>query len=76
MKTDKTFKSHFQGLRKSLGKTQKEVCKSVGISDMCYKQYEYGQRFPNVRTAMKIARVLEVSVEDIWGPKHLSSDYQ
>lgn len=43
---------------------------------MCYKQYEYGQRFPNVRIAMKIARVLEVSVEDIWGPKHLSSDYQ
>ena len=71
METNKTFKSHIQGLRKSVGKTQREVFQPIGISNVCYKKYEYGQRIPNAIVAIKIANALETTVENIWGGKNM-----
>ena len=49
------------------GKTQAEVAKAVGINEQVYQRYEYGTSTPNVRTAILIARVLDSTVEDIFG---------
>ena len=67
MEVKQDFKSFIQNLRNSLGKTQKEIYQNVGISRKCYRQYEYGQRVPNAKVAVKIAHALETTVEDIWG---------
>lgn len=67
MEANQDFKRFIQGLRKSLNKTQKEISQSISISCRSYKQYEYGQRVPNAKVAVKIAHALETTVEDIWG---------
>lgn len=66
-----TFKRHIQGLRCSVKKTQREVATSVGITEVCYQQYEYGKRIPNATVAIKIANALETTVENIWGGKNM-----
>lgn len=68
---ENSFKKHIQKIRCSVDKTQKEVAKSVGITEVCYQQYEYGKRIPSATVAIRIADVLETTVEDIWGAKRL-----
>lgn len=53
--------------RKLSGKTQAQVAKEVGISEVGYKSHEHGIRIPNVITANKIARVFKTTTEKLWG---------
>ena len=53
--------------REKSGKTQKQVAEEVGVSERLYQDYEYDKRCPNVRTAIRIARALESSVEELFG---------
>lgn len=46
--------------------TQAEVAEAVGIAESAYQRYEYG-RLPTVITAIKIARALKSTVEELWG---------
>ena len=67
MRTDKKLKLLMQGLRQQLKLPQKEIAAQSGISLMSYKRYEYGDRVPDARTAIRIARTLGTTVEALWG---------
>lgn len=64
-----SFTKHIQKIRHSADKTQKEVAKAAGITEVCYQQYEYGNRIPSATVAIRIADALETTVEKIWGVK-------
>lgn len=53
--------------RELSGKTQAQVAKEVGIKEQVYQRYEYGQIEPGARMAILIARVLNSTVEVLWG---------
>ena len=53
--------------RERSGKTQKQVAEEVEIPEQVYQRYEYDKRCPNVRTAIRIAKALGVSVEELFG---------
>ncbi len=46
--------------------TQADVAKAANISLMSYKRYEYGNRKPDVITAIHIAKALHTTVEQLW----------
>ena len=53
--------------REASGKTQAMVAKEVGIAESVYQRYEYDQNEPGVRTAIRIARALDSTVEELFG---------
>ena len=53
--------------RESVGKTQKQVAEEVGIGERLYQEYEYDTRCPNARTAIRIAKALGSTVEELFG---------
>ena len=55
-----------QAAREQSGKTQAQVAKEVGITEVAYQRYEYDKREPGVRTAIRIARVLNSNVDDLF----------
>ncbi len=52
--------------RETIKKTQSQVAKDSGITERAYQNYEYGKREPGVQTAIRIARVLNSSVEKLF----------
>ena len=52
--------------RQRAGITQKELADHIGIAEVSYQRIEYGQR-PSLRTAIRIARALDTTVETLWG---------
>ncbi len=65
MKNKKDTNS-LQKLRQQAGFSQEEFARKVGISTMSCKRYEYGDRVPDVRTAIRIAKVLGTTVEKLF----------
>ena len=53
--------------REMSGKTQAQVAKEAGVSGVSYQLYEYDKREPGVRTAIRIARALDSTVEALFG---------
>ncbi len=53
--------------REQSGKTQAQVAKEASIGERLYQDYEYDKREPGVRTAIRIARVLNRTVEELFG---------
>lgn len=59
--------------REQSGKTQAQVAKEAKVSEVAYQLYEYDKREPGVRTAIRIARALGRTVEELFGaatPEH------
>ena len=59
--------------REQSGKTQAQVAKEAKVSEVAYQLYEYDKREPGVRTAIRIARALDRTVEELFGaatPEH------
>ena len=52
--------------REQSGKTQAQVAKEVGIREQAYQKYEYDKSTPNVQMAIRIARAVGSSVEEIF----------
>ena len=52
--------------RLACGLTQAEVAKIVGIAESAYQRYEYGT-IPLANLAVKIAKAVKSTVEEIWG---------
>ncbi len=55
--------------REQSGKTQAQVAKEAKVAERLYQDYEYDKREPGVRTAIRIARALNSTVEDLFGTK-------
>lgn len=53
--------------RKSMGLTQVQVAMQAGVTEVCYQCYEAGKRLPRVDVAIRIARAVDGSVEDLFG---------
>lgn len=53
--------------REQSGKTQAQVAREANIAERLYQDYEYGKREPGVRTAIRIARALDSTVEVLFG---------
>lgn len=52
--------------REQKGKTQTDMARVGGVSLRAYQMYESGERVPNVRTAIRIAKVLGTTVEKLF----------
>ena len=46
--------------------TQRELAKKLNVSESAMSSIVQGQSFPRVQLAIKIAKELNVTVEDIW----------
>ena len=53
-------------LRKGLGYTRSEFARLVGVSDTAVTKWEHGYVKPSARMFVQIARVLGVSVEELY----------
>ena len=53
--------------RERSGKTQAQVANEVGVSELSYQRYEYDKREPGIRTAIRIAKALNSTVESLFG---------
>ena len=53
--------------REQLKLTQKVVAERIGIAESAYQRYERQNREPGVKTALKIAKALETTVEELYG---------
>ena len=53
--------------REQSGKTQAQVARETGISEAQYQNIEYDKSEPRVRTAIRIAKVLNSTVEKLFG---------
>ena len=52
--------------REALGKSKTEIAKETGIARLSYFRYETGEREPDVWTAIRIAKALDSTVEELW----------
>lgn len=66
MKTNPKFKAFMQRLRQQANLSQIQLAEMVGISVISYKRYECGDRVPDARTAISIAKALNTTVEKLW----------
>lgn len=62
--------------REKSGKTQAQVAKEIGVSELSYQRYEYDKREPGVRTAIRIAHAVNSTVEQLWGFGAATQDKQ
>ena len=54
-------------LRDYHGISQRELARRIGVGKTTISEIERGDRLPNVLTAIRMARALETTVEEIWG---------
>lgn len=52
--------------RNQMGLTQDELARKIGISKKSISAYETGRAVPPLRIALKIAKVLQVPVEELF----------
>lgn len=60
-----TFGDNLRTLREQHGYSQMELSKMVGISQTVLAYYELGSRVPTVYVALKLAKILGTTVEDL-----------
>lgn len=58
--------SNLKAIRKARGYTQRELAQAISIDQTIYSKYECGWSMPYLSTAIRIAKFLRCSVEDIW----------
>lgn len=53
-------------LREERGLSQKEIAKKIGVSRETISAYETGRAKPSLDVALKLAKILKVSVEELF----------
>lgn len=53
--------------REAMSLTQKQVAEQIGIAESAYQRYERGAAIPNAKMAVRIAKALKTTVEEIYG---------
>lgn len=61
------FSEELRKFRKEKGLTQLDVAEMLGITQVMVAQYEVSGKVPNVFTGLKIAKLLGVTVEELFG---------
>ena len=62
-----TFASRLKELRKTKGKTQKQMAEFLGLNERTFRQYEAGEVDPPSSKATKLAEYFGVSVDYLLG---------
>lgn len=57
--------SHITTLRKSVGMTQAELARAIGVSQQAVFAYELGERRTSVLVLLKLSNVFDMSIDDI-----------
>lgn len=52
--------------RKKQKMSQSDISKMLGIKQNTFSQWETGKRMPNALQALKLAEILETTVEDLY----------
>ena len=60
------MKNRIFEFRKNAKLTQLQVANEIGIAKNVFQQYEYGNVIPSVIVALKIAKVLNKTVEELY----------
>jgi bacteriophage CI repressor helix-turn-helix domain len=68
------FSERLKNLRKQAGFTQVDVANKLGISQQAYASWERGSKKPTQDNLVKIAQILNVSVDYLVGNLHEASD--
>src|SRR5687767_12331325 len=58
---------HITELRKGIGMTQAELARAIGVSQQSVFAYELGDRRVSVLMLVKLARLFQISVEELMG---------
>lgn len=61
------FCRNFRAIRKAQEKTQSDLAASLGVARAYIAQIESGRRCPTLNTVERLAKALNVSVEDLLG---------
>lgn len=56
-----------QAAREQSGKTQAQAAADLGMSKQMYQKYEYGMSAGAIKTAIRIAKMYNSTVEKLWG---------
>ena len=59
--------SKLKDARKRVDLTQVQVAEKACVAERMYQEYEYGKRKPGVETAIRIAKILNSTVEELFG---------
>lgn len=59
--------NQIRAYREYKGVSQRRLAGKVGCSSSTISEIEMGKRTPNVYLAMRIAKALGTSVDDLWG---------
>ena len=54
-------------IREKVGKTQVQVATETKMTERTYQKYESGMSSKTIQTAIRIAKALGSTVENIWG---------
>ena len=60
-----SFEENLRNARKRKGFTQEDVAKILGVSQSAVAQYELGAGAPNIKVAVRLARLLDTTCEDL-----------
>jgi len=52
--------------REKSGMTQAQIAKQIGVTERAYQYYEAAKKAPRVQTALRIAKTLDSTVEDLF----------
>ena len=63
----KQFGARIKNMRKSLGLTQADLAKKIGVTKQAITTYETGIREPSFRNLIKLSRVLNVTTDWLLG---------
>lgn len=53
--------------REQSGKTQVQVANETELTERTYQKYEAGMSSKTIQTAIRIAKALNTTVEELWG---------
>lgn len=63
----KMFEKRLREVRKSKKTTQKELAEQIGIKQNSYSDWENGKTEPSFENLVKLADLLEVSLDSLFG---------
>ncbi len=61
------FSQNLKRYRLVYGATQKQMAEQLDMTPNAYQKYELGTREPNLTTLIKIADLLNISIDDLVG---------
>lgn len=69
------FNENLSEIRMQRGFSQKAMAEAIDVAQSTYSLYEKGAREPNINRIVKISKVLNVSLDDLFGIKPVTDGF-